>query len=124
MKNLDQIRAANALDAATSNTFEGVNQGDVVKKIPAMIRENGFMGALAFAVEKQGGHHGVFSAIIRHLADERVARIAELCTPEQLVQWLSDSEDATSARLRDITAEALAYLNFLRRFAGRVKGGA
>ena len=130
MKNLDQIRAGNALEAGKKG-FKGVNDGQVVKKIPTMIRENGLLGALAFAVErkdgkngkpgdlKNPGHHGVFAAIVTHLAHPGIGKIGQQCTPEQFAQWLTESEKATSARLRDITSESLAYLNYLRRFAGK-----
>ena len=49
MNNLDQLRAKHALDAATGRTFKEANNGEVVKKIPAMIRRNGILGALAFS---------------------------------------------------------------------------
>ncbi len=87
MKNLEQIRAYNAITA--QGRWAGVNDGEVVKKIPAMIRENGLLGAAAFAVDKTGkekerkrneppgipakwfdgksGQEEVFDAIIDHL---------------------------------------------------------
>lgn len=119
MRNLEQIRAANALNAGKQN-FRGVNDGQVVKKVPAMIRENGLLAALAFAVEKNDkgklkhdGHYGIWQAIIAHLASDGINR-KQNSTPEALI---ADLSVATAACLRDITEEALAYLNYLRRFA-------
>jgi CRISPR/Cas system CMR-associated protein Cmr5 small subunit len=123
MKNLDQTRAANALSAAQKG-YKGVNEGQVVKKVPTMVRENGILGALAFAVErtdkgkvKNEGHYGIWQAVVDHFADERVHVLRRKCNPDEFVKWLAGSDDATAARLRAITAEALAYLNYLRRFA-------
>lgn len=87
IQNLDQIRAYNAI--TSQGKWAGVNDGEVVKKIPALIRENGLLGAAAFAVDKTGkekerkrndspntpdryfeaksGHEEVFDAIIDHL---------------------------------------------------------
>ena len=100
-----------------SNGKEG---GEVVKKIPAMIRQNGILGALAFAVENndKSGHADVFRAIIKHLADKQVAALTAECEPRTFIEALTQAD---AAKLRAITAEAMAYLNYLRRFAK--KGG-
>ncbi len=118
MKNLEQIRAKNALDAATGKSFRGANDGEVVKKIPPMIRENGLLGALAFAKENEAktSHADVFRAIIKHLAGiGAIKQEADLAT---FIQTLCASD---AAHLRALTAEALAYLNYLRRFARKGK---
>lgn len=127
MKNLDQIRAKNALDAANGNTFKGANDGEVVKKVPAMIRESGLLGALAFACEgkeekngvklKNEGHNGVFRAIIKHLGD--LGRLPGKTTDPE--GFLANLCEADAASLRSVTAEAMAYLAFLRRFAKKSK---
>ncbi len=124
MRNLEQIRAANALTASRNNTYKGVNDGQIVKKIPAMIRENGILGALAFALEKNDkgkvkndGHYGVWQSIIAHLGCDGINRLRKACDPENLIEFLTSSENATAECLRDITDEALAFLNYLRRFA-------
>lgn len=118
MKNLDQIRAANALEAAKSNTFAGVNDGGIVKKIPTMIRENGFLGALAFACEKKGGDHGkVFEVILKHLKDPLVKVVDVPGTSAD--DLMAYAVNQSSAKLREITAESVAYLAYLRRFASK-----
>ena len=53
MQNYEQIRARNALAVATDKknyVFTGGGDGlSVAKEVPAQIRENGLLGALAFA---------------------------------------------------------------------------
>jgi len=123
MKNLDQVRAQNALNAAKSTHFEGAEGGSIVKKIPTMIRENGFLGALAFACEKNskgekksGDHHLVFEKIMTHLQDKRIEIIPNDAgkTADDL---LSHVTSVSSTELRAITDETMAYLSYLRRFA-------
>ena len=50
IENLDQIRARNAWNACNGRTFSNADGGEVVKKLSPMIRENGMLGALAFAL--------------------------------------------------------------------------
>jgi len=119
MKNLEQIRAANAIKYK-DEVFPGSDGGEVVKKVPAMIRENGFLAAAAFALEKKGngdyknpGHKKVFDCILGHLAHSDVKK-TDKANLEGFVIWLTEK---SSAELREITDESLAYLNYLRRFA-------
>jgi CRISPR type III-B/RAMP module-associated protein Cmr5 len=54
MKNLEQIRAANALAYADSDAKKtNSDGGNVVKKLPALIMSNGLLAAAAFAYQKQ-----------------------------------------------------------------------
>ena len=112
MRNLDQIRAANAL-AAKNSIKGGVNDGEVVKKVPSMIMNNGLLAAAAFAVETRKGYEDVFKAIIDHL--KYLKRLPG--THTDLEEFISDLSVSDSVILRDITAEAMAYLNYLRSFA-------
>ena len=123
MKNLDQIRAKNALEATTGTTFKGANDGEVVKKIPAMIRQNGILGALAFAKENdvKTGHADVFRAIVKHMKE--LKRLPDAVAAQgPLDGFIQHLCVADSAVLRATTDEALAYLNYLRRFAKKGKG--
>lgn len=122
MENLDQIRAANALEAANGALFKGANDGEVVKKIPAMIRQNGFLGALAFAKENDGktGHADVFRAIVKHLKTLNRLSGQKRETVDGFILDLCASDAAT---LRAVTDEAMAYLNYLRRFAKKGNNG-
>lgn len=115
MKNLDQIRAANAIDAVIG---KGVNNGEIVKKVPAYIMNNGLLATAAFASESKGGYEDVFKAVIRHLKDPRVEKLPEKMeeSSDALIRYLVKKD---SSVLRDITMETMAYLNYLRRFAGK-----
>lgn len=116
--NLEQYRARMALSSA-GEIGEGVGGGQAVaKKVPTMIRENGFLGALAFAVEKKSdnmmknpAHASVFEAIRRYLVG--IGMVEASNTDKLMEQMASESAD----KLRLVTTEAIAYLNYLRRFA-------
>lgn len=114
MRNLEQIRAQNAF-AAKDTIGTGAEGGRAVaKKVPAQIITNGFLGALAFAIEDDGGYLTVFNAIIKHLHDAKLDCGITVSDPSAFLDALSQKDAAT---LRAITAEAMAYLNYLRRFA-------
>lgn len=118
MNNLDLIRAKNALDAR--NIGSGVNDGEVVKKVPSYIINNGILAAAAFAKETGTGYEDVFKAVVAHL--KSIKRIPGN-TPDSsdgLIRYLVSQD---SAKLRDVTAETMAYLNYLRRFASKKKEG-
>lgn len=54
MKNLEQIRATNAMEYANSDAKKtNSDGGNVVKKLPALIMSNGLLAAAAFAYQKQ-----------------------------------------------------------------------
>ena len=114
MENLEQIRAKNAY-AARNSIGTGKEGGRAVaKKVPAMIVSNGFIGALAFAIEDNGGYLSVFRAIIKHLHDAKLNCGIDATKPEEFLDKLCGKSADT---LRAITDEAMAYLNYLRRFA-------
>ena len=114
MRNLEQIRAQNAF-ASRDTIGKGAGGGRAVaKKVPAQIITNGFLGALAFAIEDNGGYLTVFNAIIKHLHDAKLDCGITATDPSAFLDALSQKDAAT---LRAITAEAMAYLNYLRRFA-------
>ncbi len=120
MKNLDQIRAANAI-RHQNTVFPGAEGGEVVKKVPTMIRDNGMLAAAAFAAEPKGngnyknpGHKKVFDCIIEHLASNGVNSLERAMPLEDFIRFLVGGD---SAVLRNITTESMEYLNYLRRFA-------
>ena len=120
MKNLDQIRAANAI-RHQNTVFPGAEGGEVVKKVPTMIRDNGMLAAAAFAAEPKGngnyknpGHKKVFDCIIEHLASNGVNLLDRAMPLEDFIRFLVGGD---SAVLRNITTESMEYLNYLRRFA-------
>ena len=116
IENLEQKRAVNAFQACMGIVFGGVNQGEVVKKLPPMIRENGMLGALAYALTKEGKSSGyvcAFEAVAIHL--NSIGKV-DSRAPEKLQQELMT---CPALKLRDVTAETMLYLDYLRRFAKR-----
>ena len=114
LRNLEQIRAKNAY-AARETVGTGKEGGRAVaKKVPAMIIANGFIGALAFAIEDDGGYLTVFKAVIKHLHDARLDCGMKATEPAEFLDELCGRDADT---LRAVTNEAMAYLNYLRRFA-------
>ncbi len=118
LRNLAQIRALNAVKAAKDGVFAGQNGGEVAKKVPAYIIESGLLGALAFALEKGGGHRAVFQAVLTHLQSVEDPTARNAAGPEA---WFEALAKAPVSELRAATAETMAYLAFLRRFAKKEK---
>lgn len=122
MKNLEQIRARNALAAAKNPKLQitGQQGGEVIKKIPSMVMNHGFLATGAFGLgEKQKGWEDAFTAIAQHLADPDIALVPKDKTDaESLLTYLT-SDDANSEKLKLVTNEAMAWLNYARRFINR-----
>jgi len=121
MKNLDQIRAHNALlhKDRIANSQGG---GDAISGFPMLVLTDGLLAALAFACErkdqkggvrKHPGEYTVAAAIAIHLSHERIA-ISESDDADELLNEIATAR--TDALLRRATAEALAFLNYLKRF--------
>lgn len=113
MKNLEQIRAKNAMDVEIERNEK--DSKSIAKKVPTMILENGILAAAAFALESNvKGYRSVFeNGIIPHLRD-----IGDLPDEQtDLRGFISYLTGCDSNVLRRITSEIMAYLNYLRRFA-------
>jgi len=118
MQNLEQIRSAAALKVA-----EKTNKADV-NKLPAMIIANGLLAAAAFATEstKNGGYKRkemaeVLDGTAQHLANpiHGLTVLKAINDARALTKALS--ENASSADLQRATAEALAFIGYVKRFA-------
>lgn len=115
MKNLDQIRAALALETAKKTTKQDVN------KLPALILANGLLATLAFACEKNDrGEYkrpcmaAVMDGVSNHLAKPEIGIAPGVSSAETLLQFLSKENSHT---LQCATAEALAFIAYVKRFA-------
>ncbi|MFH0879968.1 MAG: type III-B CRISPR module-associated protein Cmr5 [Lentisphaerota bacterium] len=131
MKNLEQIRARNALAFASSNDpVVNSSGGEVVKKLPALIMGHGLLAAGAFAYQKQhddrrkgrnNGFYLCFNAIARHLSDPEIhivrisGKPSQQFTLEDLLEYLTNAQ-SHSGLLKSATSEALAWLSYARRF--------
>ncbi len=124
MKNLEQIRAANALSYAKAGVqTRGSQGGEVVKKLPALIMSNGLLAAGAFAYAKGPGEgwYVCFDYLAKHLADKEVAVVPPSKVDlKSLMDYLAN--DADSATLKQATDEALAWLCYARRFVTKDNG--
>lgn len=118
MRNLDQIRASNALKVCR-NSFAGEEDGNILDNFPALVINNGLMAALGFCWMKAGkgktqGFDLLGNAIAQHLSCDEIGLVEEKnCQLDGLIHYLSSQN---STRLQLCTAESLAYLNYLRRF--------
>ena len=121
MRTLAQIRAQNALGSCRVKGMGlGQKGGDALSGFPMLIKTDGLLAAAAFAVElnskgepKQEGARLIMDAVAQHLSSPDV-RICRATTARALVEELSAAED--SSQLRRATAEALAFLSYLKRF--------
>jgi len=121
MKNLDQIRAHNAL---RHKDLIAASQGggDAISGFPMLVLTDGFLAALAFACEwknqqqglrKHPGEFTVATAIANHLHTQQ-NRITQSAAPDNLLAELASQD--TDILLRRATAETIAFLNYLKRF--------
>jgi hypothetical protein len=119
-RTLAQIRAANALaDSKIQGMGHGQKGGDALSGFSMLIKTNGLLAAAAFSIEakaqgalKHEGHNLIVQAIARHLTSEGV-QICEAEGATDLVEELANGDVNTLTRA---TAEAIAYLNYLKRF--------
>ena len=126
MQNLDQIRAAKALTAIQRNGNQITKQ--TVSKLPAMIMTNGLLAATAFADErnKEGGAkreemQDAMNQVAQHLKNPvlGITVLSGCSSAQDLIAKLTTTTPvrATSNDLQRATAEALAFLSYLKRFA-------
>lgn len=116
--NREQIRARNAVAAIKGGaTGRGVENGDAISGFPAFIVNNGLLATLSFCISKKeaGGYKQIGDAIATHLADPHIGLYTD--GPKTLIGLRDFLVAKDSATLRLCTAETLAYLNFLKRFA-------
>jgi len=116
-KNLDQLRASAALNAAQRTSKAAVS------KLPAMILTNGLLAAAAFASEtKKDGRslkrpemHGAFNGAALHLANPQIG-ISVLAGCSGTGDLMSKLAAADSIHLQRATSETLAFLGYVKRF--------
>ncbi len=114
-KNLEQIRAKNALQLAQGWSLKRVES----KRAPAMIMENGLLGALAFANEKGGEMAKVMKACVAHWQSlpSGVLPAGIMDSSVNLETFSKEICECSAAELRRRTEEIMAFLNYLRRYA-------
>ena len=121
LKNLDQIRASNALLASrNAKNMRGAEGGEAIKKIPPMVASNGLLAAIAYSLDKKGngewqreGFVAIFDAIAKHLQSDEIRILENATSATAMIEELSNSDSQT---LKLATADALEWLGSARRF--------
>ena len=117
-QNMNQIRARHVMAFANDPyvNVKGQNGGEVVKKIPAAIMNSGLLSSLAYAMdEKNKGWKCVFDGIAMHLSSSEIGFVdSDIATAEGLLEFLT-AESTSSDKLREVSVEAMAWLDFARR---------
>ena len=117
MKNLEQIRAAHALEPAKTLDKAAVN------KLPALILTNGLLATISFCASEGGGDNRSHMARALQSTAEHLARCGLVAnqTTSDLKVLAKDLSGCSSLHLQRVTSEALAYIGYLRRFAKKDK---
>lgn len=114
---LEQQRAQDAWDQSARYTKEHVN---IAKSLPALIMNSGLMQVLAFCHEK-GGANDVVASQLRTWLVKRFS--GENTRDPGFEAFMQRLMKASPADYQAITAEAFAWLRWLRQMApARVKG--
>ncbi len=119
-KNFEQLRAAHAFDAVSKGGFD---RNDV-NALPALIRSSGLLATAAFASVGQDARRGIWNvmdAVARHLRSEDfgplLTKIAHGAQQNPTKVMLHELAERDSHSLIRATAESLAFLSYLKRFA-------
>jgi CRISPR type III-B/RAMP module-associated protein Cmr5 len=116
----DKQRAAR-LRREVEEDFGGAAGGDVVSKLPSLVIGNGLLATFAFAKAKGKGHEKLMVEVASHLATDGIGAM-----PDPGNRAIGDTEldpvirtltENDSVVLQRASAEALAYLGYLKRFA-------
>ena len=128
MVNLEQIRARNALaccltcpaDQAERDVRPDPAEGDALSGYPSLIINNGLLATLAYSLQQESKPNQqpfrIANAIAYHLAN--LAEGENLVAPRaENAKGLRDRlAESDSYHLQRCTHEALAFLNYLKRF--------
>jgi len=114
---LEQSRAKDAWNACANYGKEEVN---VAKGLPALIMNSGLMQVLAFCHEKEGAHEAVASSLRKWLCERFRNRVFEADGFEPFMKGLYEAKPED---YQAITAEAFAWLKWLRQLAAARKVG-
>lgn len=112
---LEQQRALNAWECSKECNKDYVN---AAKSLPALIMNSGLMQVLAFCQEKEGANK-----IVADQLREWLRKRFRLEQGVDFKEFMQHMMEANPAEYQAITAEAFAWLRWLRQMApARVKG--
>lgn len=124
LTNLEQVRAARALkDAENIIAHRSPGDGDQLSGYHSLIITNGLLATLAYSADKGGEHSLIAEALVRHISTlQRAELFPGIPMPERLLTALRHiSAEVAEDLLRMMTAESMAYLNYLKRFVRALK---
>lgn len=116
MATLEQRRAQNAWEKSVGYNDRHRN---FAKGMPALIMNSGLMQVLAFCHEKDGEYE-VIASHLRQWLQQRFPRVITDDSFEQTMQVLMNADPRT---FQMITAEAFAWLKWVRQMANVRHGG-
>ncbi len=115
---LDQQRASQAWEDIQSVKHEPdvrKKYGSLARKVPMLVLVNGLGQTLAFLRAKGNPKNGKeYDLLYEHLSKWTMSQLAPEKDSETLLAWVMKEN---SAAYRRATAETLAYLAWLKRFA-------
>ncbi|MCL5099189.1 MAG: type III-B CRISPR module-associated protein Cmr5 [Candidatus Omnitrophica bacterium] len=112
MQNLEQIRAADALEPAKDLDRSAVN------KLPAMIIANGLLATAAFCEAEGGGDNRSHMKRALDATTDHLSRRGLIAAGKtQTKDLIADIASRDSQYLQRASAEALAFIAYLKRFS-------
>ena len=116
MATLEQQRAQHAWEKAQQGIAQhGKDYANDAKGLPALIMNSGLMQVMAFCHDKGGRHE----TLAQHLRDW----LHQQCgTPQDFEGFMQHLMDAEPRRFQMITAEAFAWLKWLKQMAAAQQG--
>lgn len=118
-RSLDQIRAEGAFnglrDAAAATL-------DLSEKLPAMLQTNGLLATWAHCLAKSKPAHPEFQNLLRLMLFDfqgtgALPPTADLQPADVFRAWVGPGQPLSGSKLRQLTAEALAFSAWLKRAA-------
>lgn len=119
MKNMEQIRAAQAIRAVQAFEPNNSLSKSAINKLPAMILTNGLLATIAFVKSDSSGagRSDMAKAMLKtaeHLYDLRMISQEASVSLDAFIEYLCSKK---SSELQLATTESLAFIGYLRRFA-------
>ncbi|CUB07992.1 type III-B CRISPR module-associated protein Cmr5 [Tepidiphilus thermophilus] len=119
MATLEQLRAQDAwTKAADGIARHGKDYVNDAKGLPALIMNSGLMQVMAYLEDKGGRHH----TLAQHLRLWLQGRFRQQITNADFEPFMQALMHATPADYQAITAEAFAWLRWLRQMAAARNG--
>lgn len=121
--NMEQIRAARALQDAPEILRARGSDGDQLSGYHSLIITNGLLATLAYSQDKKGETQKIAECLVHHIAalqqEKRFPGEALPCDVMGAIDTIART--STPELLAMVTDECMAYLNYLKRFVRALK---